>query len=232
MWAIGFEPHGRESFSARIVPAMTHGATEIRAYRAIGALAILVAIGYQLAHGLEGGHWNTANYFSYFTILSNLFAAAILLAGALRGGRSRSQAFELLRGAAVMYMLTTGIVYAVLLSGENASTPWVNAIVHQIMPLVVVVDWVIDPPRRPLPVRSTLLWLSFPLVYIAYTLIRGAVVDWYPYFFVNPHHSAGYLGVAGGCLAIGLGMIGLILSITWAGNRRGQALAVSRPATG
>jgi hypothetical protein len=60
-------------------------AATIRIYRAAGALAILAAVGYQLGQGLGGRSWSTANYFSYFTILSNLFAAGILLAGALRG---------------------------------------------------------------------------------------------------------------------------------------------------
>jgi hypothetical protein len=204
-------------------------ASAIRAYRAAGALAILVAIGYQLASGLGGPHWSTVDYFSYFTILSNLFAAAVLLAGALRGDAPRSLTFELLRGAAVMYMLTTGIVYAVLLSGGSVSTPWVNTIVHRIMPVVVALDWVIDPPRMSLPVRSTMRWLSFPILFIAYTLIRGAIVDWYPYFFVDPDQSGGYLRVAGACLGIGVGMIGLILAIRWVGNRRGQAATVSQP---
>lgn len=202
----------------------------IRTCRVAGTLAILTAVFYQLGHGLGGRSWSTTNYFSYFTILSNLFAAGILLAGALRGPGPQSRTFDLLRGAAVMYMLTTGIVFAVLLSGHKVSTPWANAILHKIMPLMMIVDWLIDPPRTQLPLRDTLLWLSFPLAYIAYTLIRGAIVNWYPYFFVNPHHSGGYLAVAGGILAIGVGMIGLILLITWAGNRRGQALTVSRPA--
>jgi hypothetical protein len=129
-----------------------------------------------------------------------------------------------------MYMLTTGIVFTVLLSGQKVSTPWANAIVHQIMPIAMAVDWGIDPPRTRLPPRSALLWLSFPLAYIAYTLIRGAIVNWYPYFFVNPHHAGGYLAVAGGCLAIGMGMIGLILLITWAGNRRTVAVGRVPPA--
>jgi hypothetical protein len=123
----------------------------------------------------------------------------------------------------VMYMLTTGLVYAVLLSGGKVSTPWVNAVHHKIMPGVMIADWVIDPPQTRLVLRRTLQWLSFPILYIAYTLIRGAIVDWYPYFFVNPHHSGGYPAVAARCLAIGAGMIGLIARITWAGNRRASA---------
>ena len=205
-------------------------ATAIRAYRTLGALAILAAIGYQQGHGLSQGGWDSANYFSYFTNLSNLFAAGVLLAAALRGDRPRSTAFELMRGAAVMYMLTTGIVYAVLLSGGSASLPWVNTIVHRVMPVVVALDWVIDPPRVRLELRETLRWLSFPLLYIVYTLVRGAVVNWYPYFFVDPHEAGGYLRVAASCLAIGAGMIALIVAIMWVGNRRGAAMGASQPA--
>ncbi len=79
--------------------------------------------------------------------------------------------------------------------------------------------------------RGALPWLSFPVAYIAYTLIRGAIVDWYPYFFVNPHRAGGYLAVAASCLAIGVGMIGLIALIAWAGNRRGQAPSAAPAAT-
>jgi hypothetical protein len=204
-------------------------AAAIRSYRAIGAGAILTAVIYQLAKGLGGRGWSTTDYFSYFTILSNLFAG-ILLAGALRGPGPRSRTTDLLRGAAVMYMLTTGIVFEVLLSGHKESTPWANAIIHQIMPLVMIADWAIDPPQTELPLRKTLLWLSFPLLYIAYTVTRGAIVNWYPYFFVNPHHAGGYLAVLGGVLAIGVGMIALIGLITWMGNRRRQTRAVSQAA--
>ncbi|HEY7961708.1 MAG TPA: Pr6Pr family membrane protein [Solirubrobacteraceae bacterium] len=199
---------------------MMFPAPAIRAYRAAGALAILVAIGYQVSKGLQMRHWSAADYFGYFTILSNLFAAAVLLSGALHGPGPRSMTAQLLRGAAVMYMLTTGLVWAVLLSGKPAPTPWVNAIVHQIMPPVMACDWALDPPSMRLTLRRTLLWLSFPIVYIVYTLTRGAIVNWYPYFFVNPNHSGGYLAVAAGVLVIGAGMIGLIVLITWAGNRR------------
>lgn len=194
--------------------------TAIRAYRALAALAVLVAIYYQVSKGLEQRGFSPTDYFSYFTELSNLFAAAIFLYGAIRPDASRSSAVELLRGAAVVYMLTTGIVYAVLLSGHYVPYPWVNTILHRIMPVAVALDWVIDPPRVRLPLRQTILWMSFPLVYIVYTLIRGAIVDWYPYFFVNPSHRGGYLFVAGACMAIAVGILALVGATAWVGNRR------------
>ena len=66
--------------------------------------------------------------------------------------------------------------------------------------------------------------MAFPVVYILYTLARGAIVDWYPYFFVNPHRGGGYVLVAGNCVAVGVGIIALIVATTWIGNRRDDAL--------
>lgn len=194
--------------------------TAIRVYRALAALTVLTAITYQVSKDLQHSGFSTTDYFSYFTELSNLFAAAIFLYGTvhLAGGRSRT--VELLRGAAVVYMLTTGIVYAVLLSGQDETYPWINLVVHRVMPIVVALDWAIDPPRMRLELKQTILWLSFPLVYVIYTLTRGAIVNWYPYFFVNPNRHGGYLLVAADCAAITIGIVALIVATTWMGNRR------------
>jgi hypothetical protein len=62
--------------------------------------------------------------------------------------------------------------------------------------------------------RETILWMAFPLAYVTYALIRGAIVNWYPYFFVNPHRHGGYLLVAGDCAAITVGIVGLVAATT------------------
>jgi hypothetical protein len=218
------------TFSSATVAEPPHASrvardTTIRAYRALAGLAVLAAISYQVGKGLEHKGFSTTDYFSYFTELSNLFAAAVFLYGTVRMAGTRSRNMELLRGAAVVYMLTTGIVYSVLLSGQDAAYPWVNTIVHRMMPVAVAIDWVIDPPRVGLTLKQTILWMGFPLVYVTYTLIRGAIVDWYPYFFVNPDRHGGYLLVAGDCAAITVGILVLVLATTWVGNRRSRAPA-------
>ena len=49
-------------------------------------------------------------------------------------------------------MAITGVVFALLLSGLQESldthTAWVDFTVHKLMPLVLVADWLIDPPRH------------------------------------------------------------------------------------
>ncbi len=199
------------------------GDPPLRACRALLALAALTAIGYDVA---AGPGVSDGDYFSYFTVLSNLFAAAVLLSGALRPARERSPTAELLRGAAVVYILTTGIVYLLLLSGRAPAYPWVNATLHYLMPVAVTLDWLLDPPHVRLdPARTIVLWMVFPALYIVYTLARGAIVNWYPYLFVNPHRSGGYLLVAGDVLAVGIGIVALTVATTWVGNRRYGALA-------
>jgi hypothetical protein len=144
-------------------------------YRGFFGLLTLAAIMTQLIAASGTPTFSPVNYFSYFTIDSNLIAAALLLFAA--AVRRRSRVLDLLRGAAVVQMVVVGVVFTLLLSGTDVDTaiPWVNTVVHELMPMVVVADWLLDPPAQRLSLRQSLLWLSFPLVWILYTLIRGAI---------------------------------------------------------
>ena len=44
---------------------------------------------------------------------------------------------------------------------------------------------------------NKLLWvLAWAMLYLVYTMLRGAAVGWYPYPFLNPANVGGYGGVA------------------------------------
>ncbi len=171
--------------------------------RAFFAVVTLAAIATQLLDLAGKGVLNPVSYFSYFTIDSNLIAVAVLLLGAAGWKGVAPSTETLLRGAAVVYMSVTGIVFTLLLSNTDVDTaiPWVNTVVHELMPLVIVADWLLDPPADRLTVRRGLLWLAFPLAWIVYTLIRGALVGRYPYPFLDPANG-GYPTVLVYCLAI------------------------------
>ena len=163
------------------------------AYRLFFGMLAAAAVIFQLTYGVQRGA-NIANFFSFFTIESNILAVfVLLLSNTFQGKR-----WELVRGAATLYMTTTGLVYVFLLSGleESLQTPipWVNAVLHYIMPVVMFLDWFIEKPRSTISFKTGLYWIIFPLAYLAYSLIRGAMTDWYPYPFLNPNHH-GYLGV-------------------------------------
>jgi hypothetical protein len=163
--------------------------------RAIAAVLILVAIGVQLAAAAQTPHFDAANFFGYFTILSNIFAALVLIKAALMRG-TPSRRLDVLRGAATVSMTMVGVIFSLLLASlESDLVPWVNAVVHYIIPVAIAVDWLIDPPRERLTMGDGFWWLVFPLAYLIYTLIRGSIVHWYPYPFLDVDRAgAGTVG--------------------------------------
>ncbi|MCX4094902.1 Pr6Pr family membrane protein [Nocardia sp. alder85J] len=142
-----------------------------------------------------------ADHYSYFTIQSNIVAAVVLLAGGLFDPRGRI--WQRVRGAVTLYLLITGIVYAVLLAHLETADhyPWVNDVLHRAMPIVLLLDWVVVPVALRLTVRLVAAWLLYPVAYGAYSLLRGLVVDWYPYPFLNPVHQ-GYLSMSLGLIVL------------------------------
>mgnify|MGYP003905321687 CR=1 FL=1 len=77
----------------------------------------------------------------------------------------------------------------------------------QMMPVVVVADWLLAPPLSRLQPRHLAAVLVFPTLYLAYTLARGALLGWYPYPFLNPAQVGGYGGVALYAAGITLGFV-------------------------
>lgn len=176
----------------------------------------------QFIHGSNVANFSAVNFFSYFTILSNIFIAIVFTVEAIvvLSGKQPSQWLECTRGATIVYMVTTGIVYALLLSQYplGLTMPWVNSVLHQIVPVAAAIDWILMPPRQAIPPRLWWSWLIFPLVYVTYTLLRGPTVDWYPYPFLNPDQPGGYGRVALYCLGITVAMGALVGLIGWSGN--------------
>ncbi|MCX7520748.1 Pr6Pr family membrane protein [Microbacterium sp. STN6] len=197
--------------------------------RLIVAIGVIAAVVGQFAKSLSmvanPGAF-AANFLSFFTIDSNLLTIVMLLAGAWFGFTKRRDdaRFTLFRASVTAYMATTGVVYALLLrdvSLDQATTlPWSNEILHVVAPLYVVLDWIFAPGRS--PVRWDRLWLilTFPIIWLAYTLIRGPLVGWYPYPFLNPAQPGGYATVVLYIVAIAgfIGIVGVV--VVWLSRLR------------
>lgn len=142
-------------------------------------------------------HLGEVNFFSYFTNLSNILGVVVFLIGGLALLRGSGRPNDYLRGAACLYLMVTGAVYWALLANTVTPVviPWTNAVVHSVMPAAVIMDWLIAPPARHLLRSRALYWLVFPLAYLAYSLIRGPIAQWYPYPFLDPR-TRGYAHVA------------------------------------
>jgi hypothetical protein len=130
------------------------------------------------------------NFFSYFTIISNLLSAIVLTVAAL-GGRGGAIGFfarpGVIAGVAI-YMTVTFIIYWTILSSLWAPEGWdyvANLVLHGIMPVLLVGHWLLFVGKGALTFRRVPWFLAFPVGYAIYTLIRGPVVDWYPYPFID-----------------------------------------------
>ena len=180
-------------------------------------ITVFTAIIAQVIHGtLNVAGFSPANFFSFFTVESSIFAAIVLLISAYVGLKSKpGRTLEYFRGAATLYMIVVGVVYFLLLRGTiatlNTPLPWVNFILHTLFPVYILIDWIVSPLAHALRFKKALLWLIFPLTYLIYSLIRGPIAGWYPYPFLNPNGLNGIGGVVGVVIAVAL----LCVGTTW-----------------
>jgi hypothetical protein len=177
------------------------------AFALLGFSALVTEIATLVARG----RFVPANFFSYFTIESNIMAVIILLVGSIAAATGfTSRWLDVVRGAVTLYMTTVLLLFVVLLSNRPAdeltAVPWDNTVLHYVMPIAILLDWLLIGPAAAVPFRQALLWLVVPLAYAAYTLVRGALVGFYPYQFFDPAVN-GYSGVLLTCLVIGLCLV-------------------------
>lgn len=196
-------------------------------FRLVFAAAALGAIAFQLfaVHIPKG--YNVPNFFSYFTNLSNIIISVVFIVSAIRliTSRTPTRADTAIRGAAVVYIAFVGLVFNTLLMGTDLSAinPTVNVILHYVLPIAGIVDWVVWSPHNRLRFAVTLWWMIFPAAYATFSVVRGAVDGSYPYPFFNPTAVGGYGVVAMYCAVMVVAFFVLAVVIWAVGNRRARA---------
>jgi hypothetical protein len=187
---------------------------------AFAVLAIFAVVWIPLRNVGAAG-FSITNYFSYFTIESNVAAIVVLVIGALVD--PQSQRWNVIRGAVTLYIVITGIVYAVLLANVDVmlTDRWINNVLHRLIPIVLFADWIIAPPRKAIRETEALSWLAFPALYGMYSLVRGPVVDWYPYPFLDPRDQ-GYVSLVLTLVILAIAMALLALAVAAIGRLAGR----------
>ncbi|HYV16819.1 MAG TPA: Pr6Pr family membrane protein [Conexibacter sp.] len=176
------------------MPASLSAPRAARACFAATALAALIGLTIQiaLAASAEHGRFPTAagrvfNVLCYFTIQSNVLVCVSCLLLAIRLERS-SAAFAWLRMTGLVAIVVTGLVYYTVLADFSSVHGWrlvADVIVHGIVPVAAVAGWYMFGPRGLRAPHLVPLTLAFPACWLALTLIRGPIVDFYPYPFVD-----------------------------------------------
>jgi len=171
------------------------------------ALAIFGSITWQVTDRLINNLFRPGEYFAYFTIQSSLISAvALVLAGvAAVRGLGESRRMTLVRLAAVTTLVLVGIVYNALLRGTAPAAADVgydwpvapNELLHVWAPILILVEWLLLPALIRLKLRSIFWVLLFPLAWLAFSVIRGVITGWWPYWFIDPTGEGGVASMLG-----------------------------------
>ena len=191
----------------------------VRIWFAVTAVLAVGALTVQSIMSLSGhpyGPFTTPtgrllNQVFYFTDEANLLVAATAAVLAVRSTRL-PRGFTFLWTASTVGIVITAAVYHVVLAklfhltGVAVVT---NQLVHTVVPLLAVAGWLLFGPRGVASWRVGLLALLFPIGYLLVTLLRGVVIGWYPYPFLDVS-KLGY----GRVLVDGLGVAALFVAVT------------------
>jgi hypothetical protein len=184
-----------------------------------GLTAVIVGFGLVLqlilAARNDSGYFATPlsrafNLLFFFTVLSNIM---VTVASALLyfNPRRSSLAFNVLRLTSVIGIAVTGVVFHGVLSGLQelqGADKLADFILHTLSPIMAVLGWLVFGPRGLTSKRVVGMTCIFPIIYGAVTLIRGPIVDWYPYPFMDPRDK-GYGHVTLYCVIIAVLFVSL-----------------------
>lgn len=134
----------------------------------------------------------TGNFFSYFTILTNLLVALSLslILFYTRTGLGAFFSRASVQTAIAGCMLVVGAIYNLVLAklwNPHGSQWLADVLLHTVLPLFYLAYWILFVPKGTLGLSAPLPWLLYPLVYLLYSLGRGALLGWYPYPFLDVH---------------------------------------------
>jgi len=130
------------------------------------------------------------NIISYFTILCNSLIAINLSLSAFFPKTKLGIFFSSLsvKTAVALYILIVFVVYNTVLRGIWKPAGWqlfLDNMLHVLIPILYILYWLFFVTKGKLNWKNVFYWLLFPLVYLIYSLIRGLIVNWYPYPFLN-----------------------------------------------
>jgi hypothetical protein len=167
-----------------------------RATFAVTAVLVVVAIAILTSLNIEGGRedefsdhaWaRVLNIFAFFTILSNIIIG-VTCALLARDPQRDSPVFRMFRLTGVLCIAVTGVVYHVALASLrqlDGEALVADQILHTVVPVLAVGGWLAFGPRGLASRDDALSATLVPLAWLAFTLVRGPIVDWYPYPFLD-----------------------------------------------
>ena len=189
--------------------------------RAAIAVTLLIALGYQIVDKLTHNDMIWGEYLSFFTIQSSFIAAAVMAWGAVQASKTSADSvlYTAVRMSVVTYAVVTAGVYNGLLRNlppeGYQGLPWPGELMHVWVPAAILLDWLLSPGRARLGFTALRVVIAYPILWLVYIFVRGAITGWYPYPFLEP--QTGLLSISVyvvGIAAFILGIAALAITLT------------------
>lgn len=214
------------------------------AFRALIAAAACAGLVIECAYG------SVPLVLSYFTIWTNILVAVVFALSAVRAFRREPDVGPLWRGGVLLFILVTGLVFHLVLA--NPASPFnviedldkltgaravANQLLHTVTPVGAVLDFLLLTAPRRLRPRHAAQWLAYPLAYVVFALIRGALLapgarGRYTYPFIDVAQY-GYARVTLNSVILGIAFYALGLALVAADRYRPpRENRISSPAEG
>lgn len=181
-------------------------------FRLLLGLSILGSIAWQVTDRIAHNVFRPHEYFTFFTVDTSILVGLVLLIGAYQSfnRKSESRPFTMIRLGLVASYVIVGVVYNLLLRSlppvaADAGYVWPEApnnVLHVWAPLLLVVEWLVFELRHKISLKQALWVWAYPFVWLAFTLVRGSIDGWWPYFFIDPNDKGGVAGMIGYILGI------------------------------
>ena len=165
----------------------------IRAAAFISAVSGMLLI---LVTSIRDG--NNFYILSYFTIQSNILVILFLTAEILNSSKyqktGKAPAFfhPSVHGAVTLYIFITGIVFNTMLAPFmeiSGIDILIMNLTHSATPLLFTADYIFNRKRGMIFTKHLKFWLIYPSVYLAESIIEGAVTEQFRYPFLDFIHQ-------------------------------------------
>jgi len=169
--------------------------------RVLLALSLFGSVYWQVSDRMMHNLFRPSEYFSYFSITSCLLTAVVLTLSAIQltRGQAETKLLSLSRLTMAVSMVIVGVIYNALLRGgdpdpRDVGYAWPvlpNEVVHTYVPMLIFIEWLFTRTTIALKINQAFWVLVYPLAWLAFSIIRGIITGWWPYWFIDPQYGIG-----------------------------------------
>jgi len=151
-----------------------------------------LALQFTISLDLSGGNYPATIkvFLSFFTVTTNIIVALCFtrLSFSKNGETKNFFAKCSTLTAISVYIVAVGLIYNVMLRGLLTPTGWSKAadeLLHVVSPVVFLFFWIVFVKKSDLQYKQAITWLIYPMLYVIFVVIRGQLINQYPYPFID-----------------------------------------------